>query len=76
MHVAIDLGAGSGRALVGGPAAGGFRIEEVHRFRYAPRQAAGHLRWDAARLLAGIHDGLRHAWAAAARDGSAIASVE
>jgi len=75
MHVAIDLGAGSGRALVGGPAAGGFRIEEVHRFRYAPRQAAGHLRWDAARLLAGIHDGLRHAWAAAARDRSAIASI-
>jgi rhamnulokinase len=75
MHVAIDLGAGSGRALVGGPAAGGFRVEEVHRFHYVPRRAAGHLRWDAGRLLAGIHDGLRRAWAAAARDGSAIASV-
>ena len=75
MHVAIDLGAGSGRALVGGPAAGGFRIEEVHRFHYAPRRAAGHLRWDAARLLDGIHNGLRRAWSAAARDGSAIASV-
>ena len=75
MHVAIDLGAGSGRALVGGPAAGGFRIEEVHRFHYAPRRAAGHLRWDAARLLDGIRNGLRHAWAAAARDRSAIASI-
>jgi rhamnulokinase len=75
LHVAIDLGAGSGRALVGGPAAGGFRVEEVHRFHYAPRREAGHLRWDAARLLAGVHDGLRHAWAAAARDGAAIASV-
>jgi rhamnulokinase len=75
MHVAIDLGAGSGRALVGGPAAGGFRVEEVHRFHYAPRRAAGHLRWDAARLMDGIHNGLRHAWAAAARDGAAIASV-
>jgi rhamnulokinase len=75
MHVAIDLGAGSGRALVGGPAAGAFRIEEVHRFHYAPRLAAGHLRWDAARLLDGIRDGLRRAWAAAARDGATIASV-
>ena len=56
-------------------AAGGFRVGEVNRFHYAPRRAAGRLRWDVARLLGGIHDGLRRAWAAAARDGSAIASV-
>ena len=75
MHVAIDLGAGSGRALVGGPAAGAFRVAEVHRFQYAPRAAAGRLRWDAAGLLGGIREGLQRAWAAAARDGSSIASV-
>ena len=75
LHVAIDLGAGSGRALVGGPCPGGFRLEEVHRFHYAPRHADGHLRWDAACLVEGIHDGLRLAWAAAARDGMSIASA-
>ena len=47
MHVAIDLGAGSGRALVGGAGPGGLRLTEVHRFHYAPRPAGGRLRWDA-----------------------------
>ncbi|MGE5198382.1 MAG: FGGY family carbohydrate kinase, partial [Rhodospirillaceae bacterium] len=75
LHVAIDLGAGSGRVLVGGPAPAGFRLAEVHRFHYAPRHAGGRLRWDAARLLEGIHAGLRLAWDAAAREGSAIASA-
>jgi rhamnulokinase len=75
LHVAIDLGAGSGRALVGGPGRGGFRLEEVHRFHYAPRRAGGHLRWDAASLIAGVHAGLQQAWAAAASARSTIASV-
>ena len=75
LHVAIDLGAGSGRALVGGPCRGGFRLEEVHRFHYAPRRAGGHLRWDAASLVAGIHAGLRQAWTASARARSPITSV-
>jgi rhamnulokinase len=75
LHVAIDLGAGSGRALVGGPAGGGFRLTEVHRFHYAPRQAAGRLRWNAASLLDGINEGLRRAWSTAARGGSRVSSV-
>jgi rhamnulokinase len=75
LHVAIDLGAGSGRALVGGPGAAGFRLAEVHRFHYAPRRTGGHLRWDAARLIEGIHAGLTLAWRAADREGSAVASV-
>jgi rhamnulokinase len=75
VHVAIDLGAGSGRALVGGPGEHGFRVAEAHRFHYAPRHAGGHLRWDAASLTAGIHEGLRQAWRAAAATGSSVASV-
>ncbi len=75
MHIAIDLGAGSGRALVGGAGAGGFALREVHRFRYAPRQAGGHLRWDASSLLDGIRAGLRLACSAAADEGSSVASV-
>lgn len=75
LHVAIDLGAGSGRALVGGAGASSFRLHEAHRFHYAPRQAAGRLRWDTARLLDGIETGLRRARLAAASLGAAIASV-
>lgn len=75
LHVAIDLGAGSGRALVGGPSSGGFHLAEVHRFHYAPRHADGHLRWDAAKLMAGIREGLRRAWAAANDAGASITSV-
>ncbi len=75
MHIAIDLGAGSGRALVGGAGAGGFALREVHRFRYAPRQAGGHLRWDASSLLDGIRAGLRLGCSAAADEGSSVASV-
>ena len=68
-HVAIDLGAGSGRAFLGaiGPdrndAKGGtpFILEEVHRFHYAPRHSDGRLRWDVTRLFEGITTGLAHA---------------
>ena len=75
LHVAIDLGAGSGRALVGGVAAGGLRLTEVHRFHYAPRQWDGHLRWDAAALTQGIREGLARARDAAAGQGAPLASV-
>ena len=69
-HVAIDLGAGSGRAFLGAIApspgdasdsAPSFMLEEVHRFHYAPRHADGRLRWDIARLFEGITTGIAHA---------------
>ena len=75
LHVAIDLGAGSGRALVGGAGADGLRLTEVHRFHYAPRPIDGHLRWDAAALTSGIQEGLARARDAAARLGAPLASV-
>lgn len=65
MHVALDLGAGSGRAFVGGVDGGRLLLQEVHRFHYAPRHADGHLRWDVARLYDGIVEGLKAAGAAA-----------
>ena len=75
VHVAIDLGAGSGRALVGGPAADGFRCTEVHRFHYAPRHRDGHLRWDIGRLREGMRTGLTLAGAAARDLGGRLVSV-
>lgn len=74
-HVAIDLGAGSGRALLGGPAADGFRCTEVHRFHYAPRHSDGHLRWDIGRLREGLRTGLKLAGAAVRDLGGRLVSV-
>jgi rhamnulokinase len=67
LRVAIDLGAGSGRAMLGRLGGGGLFLREVHRFRYEPRHTDGHLRWDFDLILEGIEQGLRAA-AAAARD--------
>ena len=66
VHAAVDLGAGSGRVLVGGFSDDGVLLEEAHRFTYTPRRAAGHLRWDIERLFEGLHHGLRRAAAVAA----------
>jgi rhamnulokinase len=74
-HAAIDLGAGSGRALVGRVGADDVHVEEVHRFRYAPRHADGHLRWDIGRLFAGVRDGVLAAGSRAAAEGAPLASA-
>lgn len=75
VHVAIDLGAGSGRAFIGGAGPDGLRLSEVHRFHYAPRREDGRLRWDAAALTQGMLAGLARARNAAAGVGARIASV-
>jgi len=65
-HLAIDLGAGSGRAVLGSLGTNGLELHEVHRFTYAPRTVDGHLRWDVARLFEGVHASLGLARAIAA----------
>jgi len=74
-RVAIDLGAGSGRAFLGRTESNRLVLQEVHRFHYPPRPMDGHLRWDAARLLEGLNDGITRAGAAAAANGGGIDSV-
>ncbi len=75
LHLAIDLGAGSGRAMLGGLDGSGLTLAGVSRFRYEPRHAAGHLRWDFAALMDGIRSAIRAAPAAAERLGGALVSV-
>jgi rhamnulokinase len=58
---AIDLGASSGRVVVGHGNGQGFALREVSRFANRPRPVGGVLRWDARALFAGILDGLRAA---------------
>jgi rhamnulokinase len=75
IRVAVDLGAGSGRVLVGRVGDDGVYLEEVHRFHYAPRSHDRHLRWDFVRLLDGIDEGLRRAQSAAAAHGMELQSI-
>lgn len=75
LHLAIDLGAGSGRAVLGGMAGSELALRETHRFHYPPRRAAGHLRWDFGRLIEGVRDGIRSAAAGAAEMGGRLDSV-
>jgi rhamnulokinase len=75
LHAAIDLGAGSGRAILGRLGDDGLLLQEVHRFTYPPAERNGHLRWDVEHIWAAIQDGLRAAQAAAKGLGSEIATV-
>jgi rhamnulokinase len=74
-HAAIDLGACSGRVVLGDVAADAVSMRELDRFHYAPRHLDGHLRWDMPRLVAGLLVGLQHAAAAARTAGGELTSV-
>jgi len=50
VYLAFDLGAESGRAVLGYLRSGVLRIEEVHRFPNEPVEYGGSLHWDVARL--------------------------
>jgi rhamnulokinase len=57
---AVDLGATSGRVMVGTVRPAGLDLEEVHRFPNGPEPAAdGSLHWDVTRLRAEVLHGLR-----------------
>jgi rhamnulokinase len=58
---AVDLGASSGRVIVGQLGAGTLALHEVARFPNTPVRAGGTLHWDILRLYQGILDGLRAA---------------
>ena len=74
-HAAVDLGAGSGRVILGRLGDDGLLLQEVHRFTYPPAERHGHLRWDVEHIWAAIKDGLRAAQAAAHVLGGEVSSV-
>ncbi|MEI6915650.1 MAG: rhamnulokinase family protein [Armatimonadota bacterium] len=59
--LAFDLGAESGRAVVGKLRDGRLELEVVHRFGNIPVRTLNSLHWDALRLFAEMKDGLRAA---------------
>lgn len=75
LHLAVDLGAGSGRAILGRLDRSTLLLEEVHRFEYPPRHCAGHLRWPFSALLEGVLTAIRRAEPRAAAFGGRLASV-
>ena len=68
--VAVDLGAESGRAVVGTFDGGRLALQDVHRFANVPVTLAGTLHWDFLRLFGDVTAGLRRAAA-----GGPVASV-
>jgi rhamnulokinase len=65
LYIAVDLGAGSGRVFLAGLDTDAMLFEEIRRVQYPPVEAAGHLRWDAAKIFVEIKEGLRTAGALA-----------
>ena len=59
--VAVDLGAESGRTVLGLFDGERLTIDETHRFPNRPVEVAGTLQWDALRLYAHLLDGVRAA---------------
>lgn len=74
--LAIDLGASSGRVMVGRWAgalgARRFDLEELHRFPNAPIEQAGHLHWDVSQLWREIKTGIARY---AAREDAPLAGI-
>lgn len=58
---AVDLGATSGRVILGRLADGRFELTETHRFANGPTRGVDGLHWDADALFANILTGLRAA---------------
>jgi sugar (pentulose or hexulose) kinase len=57
-YIAVDLGAESGRVMLGSIEGGKLSLEEMHRFNNGPIEKQGSLRWDFDRLLTEVKTGI------------------
>jgi len=60
-YIAVDLGAESGRVMLGSVSADKLTLEEIHRFNNGPIDENSSLRWDFESLLTEIKIGIRKA---------------
>lgn len=60
-YLAIDLGASSGRHIIGYLENGEIKTEEVYRFANGPKLIDGHLTWDISRLFSEVKNGIKEA---------------
>jgi rhamnulokinase len=70
-YIAVDLGAESGRVMLGVVSANKIRLEEIHRFTNGPVEQNGSLRWDFSRLMPEIKTGIGKA----AKESNDIAGI-
>ncbi len=59
--LAFDLGAESGRAILGSLENSQLKLEEIHRFVNRPVQVSGHIHWDVLRLFDDLKQGMAQA---------------
>ena len=57
--LAVDLGAESGRTLLGVIADNKLRLHEIHRFPNKPVGTLGHMHWDVLRLFDDVKQGIK-----------------
>ena len=57
-YIAVDLGAESGRVMLGSVSADKLVLEEIHRFSNGPIERDGSLRWDFERLFSEVKIGI------------------
>lgn len=60
-YLAIDIGASSGRHILGTIEDGKLMTEEIYRFPNAPKMKDGHLVWDTGALFRNVLEGLKKA---------------
>lgn len=71
-YIAVDLGAESGRVMLGTVSADKLELSEIHRFGNGPVQENGSLRWDFEKLFGQIKVGIKKAVAVADGEISSI----
>ena len=74
-YLAVDLGAGSGRVMLGRLREGALQLDELHRFAQPVASEAGRERWVLDRLLAEVMTGLHAAGQQQLVDPAEIRSV-
>ncbi len=57
-YLAIDIGASSGRHIIGRVDGGKITLEEVHRFENSQIRRNGHECWDAEKLVSSVKEGI------------------
>ncbi len=72
-YIAVDLGAESGRVILGRLESDNVKLNEIYRFENGPREVEGSLRWDFKRLFSEIKTGIKKAVEKAGGDVQSIA---
>ena len=75
VFAAVDIGASSGRVILGRVTASSVKLETIHRFPNGVVESDGGLRWDFDALFAEVLTGLAAAGIAAAARGETITSI-